>query len=369
MQIKTLFSLAIVPVLLLAACNLPGGGENASALVETAAAATVNAQFTANAQLTPSATNTPLATATLSPSNTPAASNTPLATGTSGSLGNSCDSIQFVSDVTIPDHTKIKPDAVFTKTWRLRNPGSCTWSTGYSLVFSSGNAMGGPATQALTSSVVPGSTIDISVDLTAPHTLGSYTGNWGLRNASGQVFGLFWVIIEVSNEGSTGSGSGTTIIANPVGQVRADGTVAGGAHAGDTDGNVGVQGFVSFDISSIPPDATIEEVQVDFSDYATDSNPFATLGCLDANIGPNFPLDASDYTPSSSHVDMEWCSKTELSLVFVSEEVKQRLQDYLGTNDTLEYRLRFAGGETDGDGVNDLVRFLSVKLIITYSTP
>lgn len=369
MQIKTLFNLAILPVLLLAACNLPGGGENASSLVETAAAATVNAQFTANAQLTPSATNTPLATATLAPSNTPAASNTPLATSGSGGLGNSCDSIQFVSDVTVPDHTKIKPDAVLTKTWRLKNAGSCTWSPSYSLVFSSGNAMGGPASQALTTSVAPGATIDVSVDLTAPHDLGNYTGNWGLRNASNQVFGTFWVIIEVSNAGSTGSGSGTTITANPVGQVRADGTVAGGAYAGDTDGNIGVQGFVSFDISAIPVDATIEEVQVDFSNYATDSNPFATLGCLDANIGPSFPLDASDYSASSSHVDIEWCSKTELSTVFVSEEVMQRLQDYLGTNTTLEYRLRFAGGETDSDGVNDLVRFLSVKLIITYSTP
>jgi predicted small secreted protein len=370
MQSKRLVILAASAMILLAACNLPGGaGEDSTGLVLTAAAATVDAQFTANAQLTPSSTNTPLPSATPEASNTPSASNTAAPTSGQTTSGNSCDSIQFVSDVTIPDHSKIKPDTTFTKTWRIKNAGSCTWSTGYSLVFVSGNAMGGPATVALASSVVPGSTIDLSVDLTAPHDIASYTGNWGIRNASSLTFGSFWVIIDVSNDGSTGTGSGKTLSAASVGQVHSDGTVINGAHAGDTTADDGVQGFVSFDISNIPTDATIEEVQVDFSQYTTDSNPFATMGCLTANFGTYFPLDAADYSPSSSGVDMEWCSKSELSTVFVSEDVAERLQDLLGSSDSLEYRLFFTGSESDNDGVADLVKFLSLKLIVTYSEP
>src|SRR5512143_426233 len=54
----------------------------------------------------------------------------------------SCDWAQFVADVTIPDGTQIQPGATFTKTWRLKNIGYCTWTTAYSMVYDSGTQMG-----------------------------------------------------------------------------------------------------------------------------------------------------------------------------------------------------------------------------------
>jgi hypothetical protein len=115
-----------------------------------------------------------------------------------------CDWAQFVADVTVPDGTSFSAGAAFTKTWRLKNIGSCNWTTGYSLVFSSGEKMGGPDSVPLTSDVAPGQTVDISVNLTAPTTPGAYRGFWQLKNASGAVFGIgatasssFWVDIKV----------------------------------------------------------------------------------------------------------------------------------------------------------------------------
>jgi hypothetical protein len=115
-----------------------------------------------------------------------------------------CDKAQFVSDVTVPDGTRFAPNAAFTKTWRLKNVGSCTWNSAYALVFSSGNRMSGPTSQALTASVAPGQTFDLSVRLIAPSSSGSYRGNWMLRNPAGTNFGVgdagsspFWVNIVV----------------------------------------------------------------------------------------------------------------------------------------------------------------------------
>jgi hypothetical protein len=357
------FFLLATVALLLAACNMPGGSS--AEQVQTAAAETVSANLTQVALLTPSATNTPLATATQAATNTPLVTNTPFATATTGggsSAGGGCDSIQFVSDVTVPDGQDFAPDATFTKTWRIRNAGTCSWSMSYSVVFVSGNAMGGPATQNLTATIAPNSTVDLSVNLKAPHENGAYTGYWALRNASGQNFGSFYVQIDVGSGGSSGSGDGA-ITASNTGQVDAGGTVAAGAYVGANSG-VGVQGFVSFNISAIPTDATIEEVQVDFSSFDTVGNPFASMGCIQAFAGSYFPLDASDYNASGSGPDMEWCSTGELGTVFVMDDVAERLQDALGNTSTLEYQLKFSGSPSG----STLVRFLSgLKLIVTYT--
>lgn len=117
-----------------------------------------------------------------------------------------CDRAAFVSDVTIPDGTEMDPGENFTKTWRLKNTGSCTWTSGYDLYFFGQDAMGGPASVQLTNSTVaPNQTVDVSVDLTAPNSPGEYRGDWKLRNSSNVVFGLgasgapFYVEIVVSS--------------------------------------------------------------------------------------------------------------------------------------------------------------------------
>jgi hypothetical protein len=133
------------------------------------------------------------ATSTTAPTLTPSQTTVP------------CDRAEFVSDVTYPDGTDLAPGAAFTKTWRLRNTGSCTWTSSYSLVFDHGDSMGAAAsTQLTTGTVAPGQTVDVSVSLTAPAVAGTYRGYFRLRNTSGVVFGIgpqaqtaFWVEIEV----------------------------------------------------------------------------------------------------------------------------------------------------------------------------
>jgi hypothetical protein len=139
----------------------------------------------------PTATSTPLpsATPTITPTTNPAACS---------------DKIKFVEDVTIPDKTEMLPAQDFVKTWRLQNTGTCTWTAQYSLVFVNGDQMNGTSPLPLTGSTAPGSTLDVSVSLKAPGSVGSYQGNWELQNPSGVMFGTgtnasqpFYVLINV----------------------------------------------------------------------------------------------------------------------------------------------------------------------------
>ncbi len=115
----------------------------------------------------------------------------------------SCDQAAFI-DETIPDGSQFPPGTVFTKTWTLRNAGSCTWNADYDVVFSSGDPMNAPAVIPLTKdSVPPGSNVTISIPFTSPLVGGSYRADFKLRNADGVLFSFkdpsqtFWVEIQV----------------------------------------------------------------------------------------------------------------------------------------------------------------------------
>jgi hypothetical protein len=193
----------------------------------TDSAATLNPLYTAQAQtlqaiVTEAAqTSSPVATAQPSPvilptvtfATTPTiALPTPtsmLPTPTTG-YTSYCNAAAFILDVTVPDGTTYTSGTSFTKTWRLKNVGTCTWTSSYTLVFSSGDAMQGPASQALPGTVYPGYTVDISVNLVAPYASGHYRGNWVLRSSSGTIFGVgsqastpFYVDINVSGSYGT----------------------------------------------------------------------------------------------------------------------------------------------------------------------
>lgn len=198
-------------------CNLPESKTGADGQIDaTQAYLTVQARLTESAIKLPSSTVPPAPTPTVAPSPTtqtvtatPQPTQPPTAVPTTA-----CDLAAAGNpiDVTIPDDTKMLPGQTFTKTWRLQNVGKCSWTTAYSLALFSGEAMGAPTSIALTKNVNPGETIDISVDLVAPQTAGTYQGNWKLRNAGNIWFGIgpngsspFWVRIAV-----TTSASGTT---------------------------------------------------------------------------------------------------------------------------------------------------------------
>ena len=160
-----------------------------------------------------------------------------------------CDWVQFIADVTVPDHTTYAPGTAFTKTWQLKNIGTCPWKKDtYAAVFASGDQMGAPGVVPLTADVVPGATVNITVNMTAPSAPGHYVGNWEMRNATGGLFGsgphangIFFVDINVTASYTTAydfvasvtsatwkSGAGPLIF--PV----ADGAATGYAYKADT---------------------------------------------------------------------------------------------------------------------------------------
>ncbi len=109
-----------------------------------------------------------------------------------------CDKSAFLADLDITDYSFVYPGTNFTKTWRIKNIGTCTWTTKYQFQYISGNPMGAD-TIYLPKSVAPGDTIDISLNMKAPDIDEDYRNYWKLRNAAGQIFGTtFYVAIEVS---------------------------------------------------------------------------------------------------------------------------------------------------------------------------
>jgi len=114
------------------------------------------------------------------------------------------DKALFITDVTVPDGSEIAARETFTKTWQLRNIGSCSWDEEYSLVFVEGDLLTGPDTLPVSQVVNPGDDIQFSVLLSAPVDPGRYQGAWKLRNPKGVLFGIgpgsdreFWVQIVV----------------------------------------------------------------------------------------------------------------------------------------------------------------------------
>jgi len=152
--------------------------------VRTEAVATFAAGLTQTAAALPA--NTPTNTPTDTPTLTPSRTNTPLTSG--GSSAGSCYNLLGVRDVTIPDNTPMTPGEDFTKTWLVRNNGSCTWEIGFKFAFVGGDAMGG-STLVLDEAVKPGEEVELSVDMEAPAGSGAVRGNWRMSTANGTYFG------------------------------------------------------------------------------------------------------------------------------------------------------------------------------------
>jgi hypothetical protein len=202
-------TLVLIFSMVIVGCNLPRQEvpESQVDLLNTAAAQTIQAQQTLIAQVT-DVPPTAEATATVT---VPAVEETqvppaPTQTATTAMTNTPtvrCDQAGFVSE-TIPDGTTFSPGQGFTKTWTLKNTGSCTWNANYSVVFFNGNALGAPASKQLTSgTVAPGESVQITMDMQAPNSAGTHRGDFKLRNAGGVLFGIgpndsnFWVKINV----------------------------------------------------------------------------------------------------------------------------------------------------------------------------
>jgi hypothetical protein len=141
---------------------------------------------------------------------------TPAPTTTSTINPSPCDKAEFIADVNVPPGTVIAPGAQFMKTWRLKNVGTCTWTTSYQLVFFSGEKMGAPSFANFPRNVEPGQTVDLSINMIAPSTPGQYRGYWMFKNVNGALFGVgpvanepWFVDIVVSGGTATPTPTGT----------------------------------------------------------------------------------------------------------------------------------------------------------------
>jgi len=124
------------------------------------------------------------------------------------------NSAAFVSDVTIPDNSVINAGETFTKTWRVRNTGTCIWARDYILTHYSEERMGAPDEVPL-DITYPDETTDISVELTAPNSPGNYRGNFVIENPEGLIMQVdsdsrLWLIISVTNTAPTTAATTTT---------------------------------------------------------------------------------------------------------------------------------------------------------------
>ena len=116
------------------------------------------------------------------------------------------DGMAYVKDLNLNDNNMttlpaLIPGQPFTKGWRIKNTGTCTWNSSYFLAFAYGNtpaaSMGGVNTP-IQGVVPPGSQYDIYVNLVAPVQPGIYQGFWNMVNPAFQPFGQkIWVGIQV----------------------------------------------------------------------------------------------------------------------------------------------------------------------------
>jgi len=223
-------SILILTLFLLAGCNQPAtkSGKESSDLNITQAYQTVDAQLTqsvAQTSLPPTKTTQPDPGAvTPTPSNTagpvestatgvpsdPTATFLPTFTNTPATRCDQAEAAYPSIDITIPDDTTIPAGNAFTKVWRVVNTGTCNWTAEYTTVFIDGEQMDAPNEVPITQPVAPGQSVDIDVTMIAPQETGTYQGNWMLRNANGEIFGIgpnandsFWVRILVVDADDT----------------------------------------------------------------------------------------------------------------------------------------------------------------------
>jgi hypothetical protein len=108
-----------------------------------------------------------------------------------------------VRDVNIPDGTVLNRGETFTKTWLIKNAGTCTWNESYTIVFNVGDRLDGKDGVKLPNTP-PGADAEVSVPMRASLRPGKFQGFWKLRAPDGRDFGTgaeanvaFWVLIDV----------------------------------------------------------------------------------------------------------------------------------------------------------------------------
>jgi hypothetical protein len=154
--------------------NIPAGAHVVSASTNTGSSNPVNVNIPAGGS-----TTADLSILAAQPTSPPA---------TAPAAGACTNNVAFVADVTVPDGTSWAPGQAFNKIWRVKNTGTCAWTTAYDFAFAGGEAMA-TTTAIAVPDTAPGATADLLVAMVAPATPGPHAGQWKLRNVGDAFFG------------------------------------------------------------------------------------------------------------------------------------------------------------------------------------
>lgn len=195
MNVKRIVTLMIMVVMVLSACgskapagtSAPVAGE--TLVIPITGTTATEAAVTADESV---ATSAPELTFTVTPEPT----RPPNATDCTNSGS-------FVTDVTVPDNSEMVGGTTFTKTWRIMNTGTCIWASDYTVTHYAEERMAAPVSVPL-ALTYPNQTIDISVPLTVPNSVGTHRGYFVIKNPAGLIMKInsdsrLWVVINVKD--------------------------------------------------------------------------------------------------------------------------------------------------------------------------
>ncbi len=228
---KMLFCIPAALLLLSSACGpsttaIPAPTADINAIY-TQAAATISSEMTQEALSQPTATLTPVPptltpepTATIQPVPTlapptqavlvyPTVSG-PTAIPVNTATANGCYNAALVSDVTVPPGAGFSVGDTFTKTWRVKNTGTCEWNGNFKIAYVSGDTFGSDTTK-IRQTVGVGAVADISLDMTAPNLAGSVNSNWQLVTEDGKYFGQVLTVSIILPGASNGTSTATPV--------------------------------------------------------------------------------------------------------------------------------------------------------------
>ena len=185
---KKIAAVLLILSTFLSACTASPTSEVDIKAIQTQAAQTIVAQITEEAMATPVVTSTKTSVPKTA---TPSVEPSPTITTTAAK----CPDSEWIEDVTIGDGSTLIAGETVTKTWLVKNNGSCTWPVGVDLAFGDyvDNLSG--ATAIVPDGVDPGEEVEISLEFTVPTVKKNYYSYWRLVDNLGQPFGVFLSII------------------------------------------------------------------------------------------------------------------------------------------------------------------------------
>lgn len=208
---RSLISMLLIGIFLASCGGQSPAGEptpDVNATVAAGAQTLVASVFQTQTAAAPTVTNTALPTVTSLPTSSPLALPSPLASATQGflfiasptptgtyytatpnpnTLAYGCNNLLLIRSYTEPEGP-FEPGQEFVQRWQVANTGTRDWLYLNSLVFVSGERMGGNGSR-LSNKIEPGKWTTLEVHLDAPNSSGTYTANWRFAHADGTNFG------------------------------------------------------------------------------------------------------------------------------------------------------------------------------------